>query len=52
MILNIKPIANVAAIAVYREWLALDGVEDRERNKLFGKMVWSIIVRTVRGFNG
>src|ERR1700741_2400606 len=38
MILNIKPVAHVLALAIDRQWFALERIENDQRNKLFRKM--------------
>src|SRR5206468_2616517 len=48
MILDVEPVSNVFACAVDRQTFAVKGIEDRQGNQLFGKMVGTIVVRTVR----
>src|SRR6185437_9959318 len=51
MILNMQPIPDVGAGSVNRQRLALDGIEYGQRDELFRKLAWSIIVRAVRHDN-
>ncbi len=48
VILDVKPIPHVAAIAVNRQWLFFEGVEKHERYEFFRKMVGAVVVRAVR----
>src|SRR4051812_475039 len=47
MILDMEPIADVAAIAINRQRLPGDGVKDRQRNELFGKLIGPVIVGAI-----
>src|ERR1700674_3251130 len=51
VILDVEPVANVFAVAIYRERLAGACVQDHERNKLFGKLVGTVIIGAVGGQN-
>ena len=48
MILDMQPVADVEAIAVDRDRLALDAVQDRQRDQLLGEVIGAVIVRAVR----
>ncbi|MNI01511.1 hypothetical protein D3C73_543600 [compost metagenome] len=48
VILDIEPVANVGAIAVNRQRLAIESVEDDQRDQLFREMIGTVIVRAVR----
>ena len=48
MIVDIQPITHVGTVAVDRQRLALDRVQDDQWNELFGKLVRAVIVRTIR----
>ena len=47
MILDIEPIANVVARSVDRDRLAVQCLQDRERDQLFGEVVGPVIVGAV-----
>src|SRR5271157_1800127 len=47
MIFDIKPIANIFPIAVNRQRLSLQGIENNQRNEFFRELIWAIIIRTV-----
>ncbi len=47
MVLDVKPIANIVALAVDRQALTGESVQDRQRDQLLWKMVGSVIVRAV-----
>src|SRR5258708_7757180 len=51
VILDVKPVANVFAVAVDRERLAGARVQDHERNKLLGKLVRPVVIGAVGGQN-
>ena len=48
MVLDIEPVAHVLALAIDRQGLAFERVEDRQRDELFGEMIGPVIVRAVR----
>jgi hypothetical protein len=48
MVFHVEPIADLLSIAIDRERLAVEGVQDHERDQLFGKMVWAVVVGAVR----
>src|SRR5262249_13370123 len=47
VVLDEEPVADIGAGTVDRQRLALDGVEDDERDELLGKLVGPVIVRAV-----
>ncbi len=47
MIVDVDPIAHVHAPAIDRQCLARRGLDDGERDELFGKLVGAVIVRAV-----
>ena len=48
MILDVQPVAHVAAVAIDGQRLALERVEDHERDELLGELVRPVVVRAVR----
>ncbi|MNE16218.1 hypothetical protein D3C80_1091570 [compost metagenome] len=42
-----QPVTHLLAIAIHRQWLAGQGIEDHQRDQLFGEMVWAVVVRAV-----
>ena len=51
VIVDIKPVADVRAGAVYRERLLPETIQNRERDKLLREMIRPVIVRAVRNQN-
>ena len=49
MILHVEPVANVLAVAVHWQWLAVSRIQNDQRNQLLRKLKSPIIVRAVRG---
>lgn len=47
VVINIKPIADLLAIAIDGQGAAMQSIHQEQWNELFGKLVGSIIVRTV-----
>ena len=47
MVVDVKPVANIVTLAVDRQGLFIEGIQDRERNELFRKMKGTVIVRAV-----
>jgi hypothetical protein len=47
VILDIKPVAHVRALAVDRQLQPFERVDDHQRDELFGEMIWAVIVRAV-----
>src|SRR6188508_3535245 len=47
MVANMQPVAHLKAIAVDGERLALEDVQDDQRDQFFGMLVGSVIVRAV-----
>src|SRR6266446_875982 len=48
VILDIEPVADIAAFPIDRKRLTLQGIENDQWNQLLRKMVWSIVIRAVR----
>ena len=47
MILDIQPVAHLLAVAVHRQRLALQGVEDHQRDQFFREVIGAVVVRTI-----
>jgi hypothetical protein len=47
VVLDIKPVAHIVALAVNRDRLAVQRLQDRQRDQFFGEMVGPVIVRAV-----
>lgn len=47
MVFDVEPITHLIALAIDRQRFAFEGVEDDQRDELFGKVVWAIVVGTV-----
>jgi hypothetical protein len=47
VVLDIEPVAHILALAIDRQRLALERIEDDQRNELFGKMAGAEIVRAI-----
>ena len=47
VILDVQPVADVAAVAVDRQRLALEGVQHHQRDQLLGKLKRPVVVRAV-----
>ena len=52
MVLDVEPVAHVAAVAVDRQALPLDRVQDHERDQLLGELERAVVVRAVREQHG
>ena len=52
VVLDVEPVAHVAAVAVDRQRLALERVQDHERDQLLGELVRAVVVRAVRDSTG
>src|SRR5689334_22064416 len=48
MIRNMDPIANVQPVTINWEWFVTQRLDDHERNQLFGKLIWPVIVGAAR----
>ncbi|KVK77358.1 hypothetical protein WS90_22390 [Burkholderia cepacia] len=44
VIFDVEPVTNLLAIAIDRQRLARERIQDDQRNQLLGKMVWTIVV--------
>ncbi|MNE56720.1 hypothetical protein D3C80_1516500 [compost metagenome] len=49
MVLYVQPVANLLAIAIDRQCLAGQRVDDHQRNKLFREVIRTVVVRAVGG---
>ena len=47
VVFNKQPVAYIFSFAVYRKWFAVAYVVYEQRYQLFGKLVWTVIVRAV-----
>src|SRR6266853_3160451 len=47
MILHVEPVAHIAPIAVHRQGLAGEAVQNHEGDQLFGKLVGAVVVRAI-----
>ena len=47
MIFYIEPVADVLTVAVYRQFFAMKGIVDDERNQLLRKLVGAVVVAAV-----
>ena len=47
VVLDIEPVADLHAVTVDRQRFALEGVEDHQRDQLFGEVVGTVVVRAV-----
>lgn len=52
MIVHIEPVADVAAIAVDGQRLAIQGVEDHVGNELFRELVRAVVIGAIAGDYG
>src|SRR5215469_174028 len=48
MVIDVEPITNVAAVAVDRQFLSANGIDDHKRDEFFWKLIWSVIVGAIR----
>jgi hypothetical protein len=49
MVVDVEPVANLVALAVDRQRLAVQGVEDHQRDELLGKVIRAVVVRAIGG---
>ena len=47
VILDVKPVADILARAIDRDRLAVERVQDHDRDQLFGEMKRAVIVRAI-----
>ena len=47
MVFDIKPIADILALATDGDLPAFQSIQDRERNELFGEVIRAVIVRAI-----
>ncbi len=45
MVVDVKPVAHVQAVAVERDFLAFDQIRDEQRNDFFGELIRPEIIR-------
>ena len=48
MVLDIEPVADILALSIDREGLAIADIVDKQRNKLLRELIRTIVVRAVR----
>src|SRR5262249_3116073 len=46
-ILHVEPIADIRPVAINRHRYSVKSIQDSQRNKLFRKLIWAIIVRAI-----
>ncbi|MNH14501.1 hypothetical protein D3C79_740940 [compost metagenome] len=51
VIFYIEPVTDLVALAVDRQRLAIQGVEDHQRDQLLGEVAWAVVIGAV-GDNG
>ncbi len=49
MVFHVQPVANLHAIAVHRQRLARQGVDDHQRDELLGEVVRAVVVAAICG---
>ena len=49
MVFDVKPIAHLHAVAIHRQWLARQGIDNHERDELFGEMQGAVVVAAIGG---
>src|SRR5690606_34225811 len=49
MVFHVQPVADLHAVAIHRQGLAGQGVDDHQRDELFGEVVRAVVVRAVGG---
>src|SRR6185312_15002551 len=47
MVCYVEPVADVLTVTINRQWLALTGIQDHQRNQLFWKLKRAVIVGTI-----
>ena len=51
MILNIKPVPHIFTLTIDRQRLTMTYIINKQWNQLLRKLIWTIIVRTVRHYS-
>ena len=51
MIYYIQPVTHVLTLTIYRQWLAMTDIVDKQRNQLLWELIWTVVVRAV-GYDG
>ena len=49
VVADVEPVADVESVAIDRERLAVERIEDDERDQLFRKLKWAVIVGAIGG---
>ncbi len=49
VVFHVQPVAHLLAVAIHRQGLAGQGVDDHERDELFGEVVGPVVVAAVGG---
>ncbi|MNU01647.1 hypothetical protein D3C72_2451120 [compost metagenome] len=52
MVLYVEPVADLLAVAIDGQRLSGQRVVDDQWNQFLGEMVWSVVVRAIRGEHG
>ena len=52
MVADVKPVAHILPIAIYRQRLTQQNIQAHQRNQLFRKLIRPIIIRAVRNQRG
>src|SRR5262249_41102216 len=47
VIFDKKPVAHITAVSVNRQWLSVKRIEQHQRNQLFRKLIWTVVVRAI-----
>ncbi len=47
MVFHIEPITNLVTLAINWQWLAIQRIEDHQRDQLLGEVVRAVVVRAV-----
>ncbi|MNT67991.1 hypothetical protein D3C72_2061850 [compost metagenome] len=51
MVFHIEPVTDLVALAIDRQRLAIQGIEDHQRDQLLGEVAWAVVIGAV-GDNG
>ena len=47
MVFYIEPVPNLATIAIHRQWLTMEGVQDDMGDQFFGEVIWAVVIGTI-----
>ena len=47
MVFNVEPVAHVLALAVYRQWLTVTYIVDKQRYQFLRELIRAVVVRAV-----